>query len=129
MRALLVPVVLAVAACASTHDLSQGPNVWGGGIYREQVKPGLNYIVVKSNVAPWANRDIVAGHWQEEAARLCGGGYRALRVEDLVEEEHEPMVIFGVSLPYLVTVRKGYALCDSANLSGENAERILDLRR
>lgn len=129
MRALLVPVVLAIAGCASTHDLAQGPNVWGGGIYREELRPGLHYVVVKSNFTPWANRDTVASQWHEEAIRLCGGGYRALRVEALVEEEHEPMFVLGVSVPYLVTVRKGYALCDSAGLAGENVERILDMRR
>lgn len=129
MRALLVGIVLVVAGCASTHDLSQGPNVWGGGVYREQVQPGLHRIVVKSNVAPWTNRDTVAAQWQEEAGRLCGGGHRAVRVEDLVEEEHAPMFLLGLSLPYLVTVRRGYALCDSAGLSVEAAERTIDARR
>jgi len=129
MRALLVALALVVSGCASTHDLSQGPNVWGGGVYREQLRPGLHWIVVKSNVAPWANRDTVVAQWQEEAGRLCAGGHRALRIEDLVEEEHAPMNLFGLSLPYLITVRKGYALCDSAGLSVEDAERIIDARR
>jgi hypothetical protein len=129
MRALLVLVVLTVAGCASTHDLSRGPNVWGGGIYREELVPGLHYIVVKSNVAPWTNQDVVGSQWQAEAMRLCGGGYHALRVEDMVDEEHAPMFILGVSVPYLVTVRKGYVLCSSAGISTEDAERMLDKRR
>lgn len=129
MRRLIVAVALAVVGCASTHDLAQGPNVWGGGVYREQVRPGLHHIVVKSNVAPWTNRDTVAAQWQAEAHRLCGGGHRALRVEDLVEEEHAPMFVLGFSLPYLITVRRGYALCDSSGLAVEDAERIIDTRQ
>jgi hypothetical protein len=126
---LALGLALAVAGCASTHDLAQGPNVWGGGVYREQVQPGLHYIVVKSNVAPWTNRDAVAAQWQQEAVRLCGGGHRALRVQDLVEEEREPMSLAVLSLPYLITVRKGYALCETAQLSIDSAERILDARQ
>lgn len=129
MRLTILPIALALAACASTHDLSQGPNVWGGGIYREEIGPGLHYIVVKSNVAPWPNRDTVTGQWQAQARQLCGGAFRALRVEELVEEERAPMVVLGVSMPYLVTVRKGYALCGAAGLSDEDAERMLDRPR
>lgn len=129
MRCLPIAVGLVVAGCASTHDLAQGPNVWGGGVYRERVRDGLHYIVVKSNVAPWTNRDTVSSQWQEEAAKLCSGGHRALRVADSIEEEHAPMPLLGLPLPYLVTVRTGYALCDKASLSVEDAEQIIDRRR
>jgi hypothetical protein len=128
VRLPLVALVLVVAGCASTHDLSRGPSAWGGGVYRETLQPGLHWIVVRSNVAPWTNQHTVGVQWQAEAARLCGGGHRALRLEDRIAQEHAPLSLVVVSLPYLITVRKGYALCDSSGLSVEQAERIIDAR-
>lgn len=120
---------LVLVGCASTHDLAVGPSAWGGGVYREELQPGLYYIVVKSNVAPWTNHATVSAQWQAEADRLCGSaGYHALRTEVLVEEAMEPMQLLFVTLPYLVTVRLGYALCASAGMSIESAEQYLKSR-
>jgi hypothetical protein len=128
-RGALLGTALALAACTSTHDLGEGPSALGGGVYRETVQPGLHYIVVKSNVAPWTNQDAIAQQWQREADRFCGAGrHQDLRVEDLVDDEGARHAWF-VSVPYLITVRRGYALCASASLSTEQALRLIDARR
>lgn len=120
---------LALAACTSTHDLGEGPSALGGGVYRETLQEGLYYLVVKSNVAPWANRDAIAQQWRREADGLCGDGrHQDLRIEDLVDEEGARQALF-ISLPYLITVRRGYALCASSTLSVEKALRLIDARR
>lgn len=128
-RLALLGSALALSACTSTHDLGEGPSALGGGVYREALQGGLYYIVVKSNVAPWTNRDSIAQQWHREADRLCGdGGHRDLRVEDLVDDEGSRQAWF-VSVPYLITVRRGYALCASSTLSAEEALRLIDARR
>ena len=126
--ATLLTLALAMTGCASTHDLSQSPNIWGGGIYREPLAPGLLYLVAKSNVAPWTNRGLVAEKWASEARAFCGGGYRALRVGERIDEEHDPMVVVGFSLPYLITVRQGFVVCDSAGLSDEAAAQLIEAK-
>lgn len=128
MRRLLLAALVAGAGCASQHDLARGPGAWGGGVYLEELRPGLHYIVVKSNVAPWTNREAVAAQWQREASKLCGGGYGVLRVREQVEEHLAPLPLVVMSLPYLVTVRTGYALCASADLTTESAEQFLGSR-
>lgn len=129
IRLALFGSALALAACTSTHDLGEGPSALGGGVYREALRPGLYYIVVKSNVAPWTNRDATAQQWQREANLLCGDGrHQDLRVEDLVDDEGSRQAWF-VSVPYLITVRRGYALCASSTLSAAEALRLIDARR
>ncbi|NMG76966.1 hypothetical protein [Aromatoleum diolicum] len=129
MRALLV-VALGLSACSSTHDLAKGPSMMGGGLFSEELQPGLHYVVSKSHVAPWTNHESVAQVWRDRAGQLCGkGGYRELQVVELVEEELAPMRVFVLSLPYLATIRKGYVLCAGSPLSEEAALRYLDLRR
>ncbi len=104
---LLLPVLLLVA-CTSSHDLGQGPSAMAGGVYREAV----------------------VRKWRDEADRLCGdAGHEDLRVEDRVEEEMPPMNAIVFRLPYLVSIRKGYALCASAGLSAQEALRIIDAWR
>lgn len=128
-RHALLGGALALAACTSTHDLGEGPSALGGGVYREALQPGLHYIVVKSNVAPWTNRDAIAQQWQREADHLCGAGrHQDLRVEDLVDDEGARQAWF-VSVPYLITVRRGYALCASSALSAGEALRLIEARR
>lgn len=129
MKTLLVLSALALASCSSTHDLGQGPSMMGGGVYHEELRPGLHYIVVKSNVAPWKNQDAVAQQWRQEADRACAGErHQDLRIEDRVDEDLAPMNAIVIRLRYLVTVRKGYALCAAAGLSEESALRYLDSR-
>lgn len=128
-RLALLGSALALAACTSTHDLGEGPSALGGGVYREALQPGLHYLVVKSNVAPWTYRDAIAQQWRREADRLCGDGrHQDLRVEDLVDDEGARPAWF-VSVPQLITVRRGYALCASSALSVEEALRLIDARR
>lgn len=129
MKSLLILGALALASCSSTHDLGQGPSMMGGGVYHEELGPGLHYIVVKSNVAPWPNPGAVAQQWREEADRACGSArHQDLRIEDRVDEELAPMNAIVIRLRYLVTVRKGYALCAASGLSDDGALRYLDTR-
>lgn len=129
-RSVLFLPVLLLVACTSSHDLGQGPSPMAGGVYREALRPGLHYVFVKSNVAPWTDREAVVRKWRDEADRLCGdAGHEDLRVEDRVEEEMPPMNAIVFRLPYLVSIRKGYALCASAGLSAQEALRIIDAWR
>lgn len=125
-RRLLALTALVLGACTSTHELASGPSVLGGGVFHEEVSPGLHYIVVRSNVAPWRNQDAVDQQWRREANHLCGGAHEDLHMESRVDEEMPPMQAFFIRLPYLVTSTKGYALCATSGLSHESALRVIE---
>lgn len=130
MRQLAFTLPALLLACTSSHDLGQGPSPMAGGVYREALRPGLHYLFVKSNAAPWTDRAAVIRKWRDEADRLCGAGrHEDLRMEDLVEEEMPPMDAIVFRLPYRVSIRKGYALCATAGLSPQEALGLIDAWR
>lgn len=64
-------VVAGLAGCASTHDLSKGSNMLGGGYKQEEMGPGLFYIYARSNHAPWTNLEAARTTWRTGAERAC----------------------------------------------------------
>jgi hypothetical protein len=106
------------AACASTNDLSKdGWSATGGGFYDEEIRPQFFYVVAKTTVGPLSNAGAARGMWIERARRLCNGGFREIEVGAYADER---------APGYIVSVRRGYALCDTAALSIEQAQAVLD---
>ena len=98
----------------------------GGGFYDEELTPGLHYIVAKTTVGPWANVSAARQMWIDRADRLCRAPYQELEPHELVEEPRPGLRSFGMR--YLVTVKKGYALCNWSGLSTEEVAKALTLR-
>lgn len=115
--------LLGLAGCASTHDLTKGTNMLGGGYKQEEIGPGLFYIYARSNHAPWANIEAARATWRTGAERACASAdYDELKIE---ESEKDTGLQNSSGVRYLVTERTGYAKCDSSTLSKEEIEKLI----
>ncbi|VWX36612.1 conserved exported hypothetical protein [Limnobacter sp. 130] len=124
LQKLVFAVALAcLAGCASTHDLSKGNNMLGGGYKQEEVGPGLFYIYARSNHAPWTNIDAARTTWRNGAERAClSAAYDELSIQ---EGEKDTGLQNSSGVRYLVTERTGYAKCDSSTLSSAEINKII----
>lgn len=125
-RILICLSVALVGGCASTHDLSKGPNYLGGGVQKSEIKPGFHSILARTNWAPWSNFSGAQGAWKSTADELCGatkyqefGSWEAARDTGM-----QPM---GV-LRYIVTERFAYALCNDSQISLAEAMSLVDFK-
>ena len=119
-------VALAVsllAGCASNHDLKEnGSNALGGGYREANPAPGIFYISSRTNFAPWVNVSGAQRSWRSRAEKLCGPtGYREVKISE-GSYEQGPAFFF---VPYIITTRDGYAVCNSAGLSDEEAMALI----
>lgn len=118
-----VMVVASLVGCASTHDLSKGTNMLGGGYKQEEMGPGLFYIYARSNHAPWANIEAARITWRNGAERAClSSAYDELSIR---EGEKDTGLQNSGGVRYLVTERTGYAKCDSSTLSGAEINKLI----
>ena len=123
------PAVLAVAstllvACASTHDLGKSAGALGGGIQRQEVRPGFYLVEAQTNFAPWSNFAGAERLWRHAAEAACGSDrYQELGIRQAVVETARPAL--GI-LRYVVTSRKGYALCATSTLTRAEAAKIAE---
>ena len=116
-------VVAGLAGCASTHDLSTGSNVLGGGYKQEEMGSGLFYIYARSNHAPWTNIEAALATWRTGAERACASAdYDELAIQ---ENEKDTGLQNSGGVRYLVTERTGYAKCDSSTLSSAEINQII----
>lgn len=116
-------VVAGLAGCASTHDLSKGTNMLGGGYKQEEMGPGLFYIYARSNHAPWTNIEAARITWRNGAERAClSAAYDELNIQ---EGEKDTGLQNSSGVRYLVTERTGYAKCDSSTLSDAEINQII----
>lgn len=116
-------VVAGLAGCASTHDLSTGSNMLGGGYQQEEMGPGLYYIYARSNHAPWTNIEAARITWRNGAERAClSAAYDELSIQ---EGEKDTGLQNSSGVRYLVTERTGYAKCDSSTLSDAEINQII----
>lgn len=121
MKLAICITVLLLTACASTHDPSQGANYLGGSLQHAEIKPGFFSIRARTNFAPWSNHSGAKSAWTSKADTLCGTAkYRELGIRESVNETGAPIGI----LKYLVTERFGYALCNDASTSFEEATTL-----
>lgn len=112
-------VLLSLGGCASSHDLSQGPGAFGGGVMHSEVKPGLFMIRSQTNWAPWPNLGSARSAWEDEAKKACHKKpWKEINVREGTRDTGLPSM--GV-LPYLVSEKQGYALCQDAETSEEDA--------
>ena len=122
-------VILAISlfGCASTHNFAtDGNNVLGGGYLESKIHDGVYHITVKTNWAPWVRTSAARSAWQTRAQTLCGSEkFRELQIK---ESSYEPISAYQGIVPYIVTVREGFAVCDSANLSEEAALALIHKR-
>ena len=121
----LVLVGLTLGACASSHNLREGHNFFGGGYQDYPLRPGLHYIRVQSNYFPVILPSAAKATWDERAKTLCGSSsYTELQTADSAH----PLVPVdrpGVN-PNYVAVRDGYVLCASAKLSPSEAIAVIE---
>ena len=121
---MLAVVSTLLVACASTHDLDKGAGAFGGGILKREVRPGFYLIEVQTNFAPWSNYAGAERLWRRSAETLCGKGrYQELGIRQSAVETARPAL--GI-LNYVVTSRKGYALCATSMLTRAEAAEIAE---
>lgn len=122
-KVLYTLLIAGVAGCASTHDLTKGNNMLGGGYKQEEKGPGLFYIYARSNHAPWTNLEAARITWRTGAERACASAdFDELAIE---ENEKDTGLQTSTGVRYLVTERTGYAKCDSSTLSSSKANEII----
>ena len=95
----------------------------GGGYYVEEVGPGFFYVVARSTVGPVSNIGAARHMWENHAGEVCKSAFRELEIVEYVDESLPPVL---PGLRYLVSTRKGYALCGASPLSLEGAMQRLD---
>lgn len=119
----LILLAAGLSACASSHDLSKGENMLGGGYKQEEMGPGLFYIYARSNHAPWVNIEAARTTWRNGAERAClSAEYDELNIQ---ENEKDTGLRNGAGVAYLVSERTGYAKCDSSTLSNAEVNKII----
>lgn len=95
----------------------------GGGYYDETVGPGLVYVVARTTVGPIENLGTARSMWEQRATKLCNGEFRELEIVEYVDEPLAPAL---PGIRYLISTRRGYALCATSPLSPEEAKLRLD---
>ena len=121
---LLCLAAMLEVACTSSKDLAEdGFSMTGGGYYEEEVEAGLYYVVARSTVGLVKNPGAARSMWGKRAEIRCKGAYVELEV---VEYAYEPLPPAQPGLSYLISTRKGYALCEGSPLSVDEAKRKLD---
>ena len=123
--ALIVLTGAYLAGCTSTHDLSKGPGVLGGGVEHIEVKPGLYSITAQTNWAPWSNYPAAQRAWRNAADALCGKGkYQELGISQAAKDTGMPHFLRAAA--YIVTERRGYALCNDSQITFADAAVLID---
>jgi len=112
--ALIILAGAYLAGCTSTHDLSKGPGVLGGGVQHIEVKPGLYSITAQTNWAPWSNYSAARRAWRKAADALCGKGeYQEFAISQAAKDTGMPIICeplrissrSGVVTPFATTRR------------------------
>jgi len=134
LRWLLACIGLAaiIGGCASTHNLRDGMNVFGGGFIEEDLRPGLYEMSARANTGLWPSYDAAAQTWRLRAESLCG----AAGFVDIAISEHsggkvaETYVWRAGMLPVARynAVKSGYVLCKTSGMSTEQALTFLNDR-
>lgn len=120
----LVFIAIALGGCASSHDLRKGPGAFGGGVMHEEVRPGLFKVRAQTNWAPWPNEGSASSAWSEEATKACKGA-QFKEINTKVSTRDTGMASMGPLLRYLVSEKYGYALCQGAETTEEEAAKLL----
>ena len=109
--------------CASTHNLSAGPNYLGGGVSTTELKPGFFRIVARTNFAPWSNYSAAKSSWEKLANSACGEGkWKEIAVK---EQAHDTGMNPLGFVPYIVTERIGYVLCRHSPITIQEAKSVV----
>lgn len=119
IRTSSIALYATITACASTHDLNNGPGLFGGGVNHGQIAPGLYWVVVKTNFKPWSDSSGARRLWRGTARQLCGKS-RFDELDPLESKQEVAPRALGL-VQYVVTTRAGYALCDSSGLGRAQA--------
>ena len=122
-----VVIMLALSSCASSTNMNDGgANMFGGGIGDTEVAPGVYRITARTNFAPYENFGGARSMWDERAEEVCTPGkYRAVRTWEYTQEEAPS--ILGI-VRYIVSIKRGYAVCESSGLSDEEVIDIIEGR-
>ena len=103
----------------------EGPGVLGGGVQHIEVKPGLYSITAQTNWAPWSNYPAAQRAWRKAADALCGKGkYQELGISQAAKDTGMPHFLRAAA--YIVTERRGYALCNDSQITFADAAVLID---
>jgi hypothetical protein len=120
---LAVTGSLVLIACASSDDLRTKKSSYGGGVLHDELKTGVYWVRARTHSAPWPNEGPAIASWKEEATKACGGkAYK--EVHTLVFTETLSSASFNPLVKYLVSEKSGYAVCDGAVLTEEEAKEL-----
>jgi hypothetical protein len=100
-----------LSSCASNHELNSGdPNYLGGGYQVEKEAGNKVAITAKTNFAPWENKSGARSKWAKLAEEACGN---TNYIEEDIREYSYDTVPPLVFVRYIVTVKEGFAVCQS----------------
>lgn len=105
--------------CASTNNLAtDGDSPLGGGYLESKVRDGVFYVRIKTNWAPWVNTLVARSSWRDHAKALCGSD--RFRELDITERHYK-----APGVPYIMTRRDGFAVCENVKLSDDEVLALI----
>ena len=123
-----ISCLLALTGCASnsTNEFDQQRS------FVKTIRPGLYFIREADSAILWKKEGATQRSWQKQAENLCGGSaYKSLLLVDGESSSTGIAISFvgGIGYAYgditSVPVTDGIILCDSANMSEEEAINVL----
>jgi hypothetical protein len=128
----LLIFILGISGCASNHNLKKdGVNYLGGGFSDVEIGPGFYRLTALGNQSPWPSERAARGTWQNRAQQLCGkGAYQEIGTH--LDDGFQGYVPSGVGLleaRAYNTSLSGYLLCDSSNMTRDEALELLENQR
>ncbi|MBN1006860.1 hypothetical protein [Amphritea pacifica] len=130
MKYLLVSSLFALlVGCASSpkNEFAQQKS------FVKTIRPGLYFIREADSAIFWRKEGVTRQKWQERAENLCvGSGYKSLLLVDGESSSTGVAMSFvgGIGSAYgeiiSVPITDGVILCDSANISEEEAITVLE---
>lgn len=123
-KMMAVLSLLMFTGCSSYHNINEdGESSLGGGFKDRVIADGVYKITAKTNFAPWANFDAANDTFNRRAKELCAGNYNVIESS---EDEFEHVETAGAA-KYIISRVEGYVHCESSKLTGEEAQRKIEL--
>ena len=126
----LVLAALMLSACASTHNLREGPSLLGGGFIEEQLRPGLYRLRARSDGSMWPTFEAARSTWSQRADLLCGKDSYLSFDTDTNPGQRQPVPVFlpgqpVISVSTFNATITGYVLCASSTWSVDQARDFI----
>lgn len=116
--------------CSSTCNLNTEDCLWHGGFADQEMLPGLYRLTSNAIMTPWPSFGAAKSTWKARAEQLCGkNAYQEIVTEKDPGLHGSIDVVVGQSylpVPEYNTRISGYILCNSSNMSREEAIKYLN---